>query len=658
MHLGLEVIRNIHVRKCRLENPSIEIAKSLSLGLNEAWPYSYNALVPLAYLSDDARLKRHVIRVTNWVIDRQHRDGWLGPEDNLSRRNFWGRYPLFLGFTQLVEAEPELGKEKILPAMHKFVNLMHEMLSTDYQGYVWRPGDEFDEQWGRSRAADMVLALQWLYENHPDGNEKKIHHCMVHMYEMAYDWSYWFDERHFLKDDLDLFPVELTDGLFPYVHGVNAGQGLKWGGVMRRLVQDDRLLNVTRNGVNWTYQYHGTPSGAIVGDEREAGLSPVRGTELCSVVESMFSLNYLYQAIGDRDFADKVELAAYNALPVMFMPHWWAHQYIAQTNQPISHRLDRSPFWNVGPYGQTFGTEPNFPCCTVNMQGYSKFVPAMFVRYGEQGIAHAVLGPANLRTALWNRNQINIRCDTNYPFSNYLSYDIKARYAFRFSIRVPSWAVLEESGIWIDSGERHDLKPDNTTGMHALIIPSGRTRIEVKFGAKVRIESRANDTVSVYHGALLYALPIAGEYSHSRPGRYPGTEAPSEAKDWQILPRTPWNLAIDTSTLRFFEYPNREDEYLPNPIWNEDATPVSISALACEINWKLTGGFAPNPPRVGYRNCTGRAFPVELRPYGSAKLHMAELPTVDLSPGSPDLWRPGKGHAAAAADGSGHEMEL
>lgn len=253
-------------------------------------------------------------------------------------------------------------------------------------------------------------------------------------------------------------------------------------------------------------------------------------------------------------------------------------------------------------------------------------------------------------------NQISIRCDTNYPFSNYLSYDIKARYAFRFSIRVPSWAVLEESTLWVDSGQRHELKPDNVTGMHAMIIPSGRTRIEVIFGAKVRIEPRANATISIYHGALLYALPIAGEYSHARPGRYPGTEAPQEAKDWEILPRTPWNLAIDPSTLTFFEYPNREDEYLPNPIWDENATPVSISALACEIDWKLTGGYAPNPPLVGHRNCTGRAFPVELRPYGSAKLHMAELPTVDLSPGSPDLWRPGKDEAADSA--SGHEMEL
>ncbi|EXJ78636.1 hypothetical protein A1O1_09037 [Capronia coronata CBS 617.96] len=610
--------------------------------LNEAWPYSYNALVPLAWITDDARLKHHVLQVTKWIIDHQHDDGWLGPEVDLARRNFWARYPLFLGFMQLVEAEPELGQTVILPAMHRFVKLMHEMLADHHQGYVWKPGDEFDEQWGRSRAADMVLALQWLYEKHPMDNGRIIQHCMVHMYEMAYDWSYWFHEDHFLKEDLDLVPVNVTQKLFPYIHGVNAGQGLKWPAVMRRLTHDDSLLNTTRNGVNWTFQYHGTPSGAVIGDEREAGLSPVRGTELCSVVESIFSLNYLYQAVGDRDFADKSELAAYNALPVMFMPRWWAHQYLAQTNQPISHRLDRSPFWNVGALGQTFGTEPHFPCCTVNMQGYSKFVPAMFVKVGDDGLAHALLGPSQVDTTLTRRNRVRIRCETNYPFSNHLDYEIKAGSSFRFSFRVPSWAVLEQSGLWVDSGKEHPLQPDHVTGLHTMIITAGRTRVEVVFGARVRIEPRANDTISIYHGALLYALPVAGDYRPSRPARYPGTSAPPEANDWEIFPREPWNVAIDSSTLKFYEYPNRYAASLPDPIWNEEAPPVSISALACKIDWHLEDGYAPEPPLMGRRNCTGRAFPVELRPYGSAKLHMAELPTVDLRPGSPDLWRPGR----------------
>jgi hypothetical protein len=547
-----------------------------------------------------------------------------------------------LGLLQLVEVEPELGDTMILPAMHRFVRLMYSMLQDHHQGYVWKPGDLFDEQWGRSRAADMILALQWLYEKHPMGNEKEIYFCMKEMYDMSYDWSYWFSEEHFIKGDLDTYPDDLTRSLFPYVHGVNAGQGLKWGAVIRRLTHGDDLLNSTRNGVNWTFEHHGTPSGAIIGDERLSGLSPKRGTELCSVVESMFSLNYLYHALGDRDFADKSERAAYNALPVMHMPRWWAHQYVAQTNQPASHALGNTPFWNVGSLGQTYGTEPNFPCCTVNMQGYSKFIPAMFVRDGDDGLAHAILGPAHASAELGKRNKVRIHCRTNYPFTNYLDYEITANRAFRFSFRVPAWTMLNSSVVIVDNGKKHGLKPDNATGLHTIVVSAGRTRVQVSLKAQVRVEQRADDTISVYHGALLYALPIAGQYSAARPRNYPGTQAPPEANDWTILPRQPWNVAIDPSTLKFYEYPNRYNKLLPDPIWAENAAPVGISALACEVDWEFNNGYASDPPVVGQRNCTGRAFTVEFRPYGGAKLHMAELPTVDLRPQSPALWQPGR----------------
>ena len=215
--------------------------------LNEAYSYYFDGIVPLAYGLDDERLKDHVLRSADWLIGHQHEDGWFGPEIDLERRNFWGRYPLFLGFIQLAEAETRL-ESAIVASLHRFIDLMHEMLSDGHQGYVWKPGDLFDEQWGRSRAADMIIALQWLYEKHPHENAEKIHDCMIYMYEMAYDWSYWFSEDVFLKDDLDLFPVEVTNSFFPYVHVVNAAQGLKSPAVMRRINHDESLLNTTRNG--------------------------------------------------------------------------------------------------------------------------------------------------------------------------------------------------------------------------------------------------------------------------------------------------------------------------------------------------------------------------------------------------------------------------
>lgn len=38
----------------------------------------------------------------------------------------------------------------------------------------------------------------------------------------------------------------------------------------------------------------------------------------------------------------------------------WAHQYVTQTNEPWSKNLTGEPYFNVVPYANTYGLEPNF----------------------------------------------------------------------------------------------------------------------------------------------------------------------------------------------------------------------------------------------------------------------------------------------------------
>lgn len=597
--------------------------------LNEALPYWFNGLVPLAYGLDDARLKNQVLLVARYILDNQQADGWLGPETKLNTRNFWGTYPMLLALIQLSEATAGTDlSDEILVAMHKFVDLMHSMLSDNYQGYVFHDGDDFDDQWGRSRAADMIVALQWLYENDPRENSAKLRECMKFLNDKAFDWSYWFSEEVYIKVDLDTVPLNITEALFPFEHVVNAGQGHKAGAAISRFDRDDSLLESVRRGTNWTFLYHGTPSGSIIGDERLSGLSPVRGTELCGVVETMFSLSYLQQSLGDREFADRNELAAYNALPVMLMPDWWAHQYIAQTNQPLSTELTEFPFWNVNAWGQTYGLEPNYPCCTVNHpQGYPKFLSASFVREGEDGIAHALLAPARVITTTQSGVEVEISCLTNYPFTPDLYYTVTAEAPFTFGVRVPSWAIQDESYVVVNGGTRQRVQPDPATGMHHIELESGKSTISYTLSAEIRVEPRANETVSIYHGSLLYAIPVGQHIETHRHDDFP--QAPPEALEYMITPTTKWAFAIDPSTLRFNGAPHNLTD-LPNSVWEDGAPPVSITATVCEIEWKMAGEMPLEPPLAEDRNCTSDPYEIDLVPYGSAKLHMAELPTMDL----------------------------
>ena len=51
-------------------------------GTGESWergPYYLDGLVPLAYLTGDARLIAKVQRWMNWTLDHPQPDGWIGP---------------------------------------------------------------------------------------------------------------------------------------------------------------------------------------------------------------------------------------------------------------------------------------------------------------------------------------------------------------------------------------------------------------------------------------------------------------------------------------------------------------------------------------------------------------------------------------------------
>ena len=78
--------------------------------------------------------------------------------------------------------------------------------------------------------------------------------------------------------------------------------------------------------------YHGAPTGMFLADETLADSMPSHGTELCAVVEALFSLAVMHETHGDAAFADRAERIAYSALPGTWTPDMWGHQYLQQPN--------------------------------------------------------------------------------------------------------------------------------------------------------------------------------------------------------------------------------------------------------------------------------------------------------------------------------------
>lgn len=232
---------------------------------------------------------------------------------------------------------------------------------------------------------------------------------------------------------------------------------------------------------------------------------------------------------------------------------------------------------------------------------------------------------------------MTVDCETNYPFEDVLSYSITAEKPLDFYVRQPTWA----SGATLSQQSSFDSE----TGLHKISLPAGASTFTYIIETAVRTEPRANDTVAVYRGQLLYAAEISakvtstGPHAYHNETLYPANYAPPQARDYTMINTTEWNIAIDPSTIIYHPRAAQATSYgqgaaidpLPTPIFASGAPPMYMTVQSCLIDWPLFMDSVPGSPiPKSERKCLSEAFETKLVPYGSAKVRMTELPTIDL----------------------------
>ena len=97
---------------------------------------------------------------------------------------------------------------------------------------------------------------------------------------------------------------------------------------------------------------------------------PSRGTELCAVVEAMWSYETMFAVHGDTSFADRAERITFNALPATWASprggDMWNHQYLQAVNEISAVSQDPHVWGHDGPDAELYGLAPNYGCCTAN----------------------------------------------------------------------------------------------------------------------------------------------------------------------------------------------------------------------------------------------------------------------------------------------------
>jgi uncharacterized protein len=575
-------------------------------GSGESWergPYFLDGLTPLAYLLGDARLKAKAQKYIDWTLDHQAPSGMFGPRSN---DDWWPRIVMLKVLTQYQEAT---GDARVIPLMQRYFQYQLAELPK-------RPLRD----WGRFRWQDEAVSVFWLYNRTGD---PKLLDLVSMLHAQGYDWiAQYADFKYKERITRDYIKLEEGGGLKDLAlatHGVNNGQAIKTGPVWSVFSGSETDRKAVLQMIAELDRYHGLPNGMFSCDEHLAGPSPSQGSELCTVVEYMFSLEQSLAILGDPALGDRLERLAFNALPGTLTDDMWAHQYNQEPNQ-VECSLHARPWTTDGPESNLFGLEPNFGCCTANFnQAWPKFAASLFMLSHDDGLVAAAYAPCEVRTMV-RGTQVHLVEETNYPFRGgvHLTVNPTAPLAFPLLLRIPHWAAGTKIRV---NGQ---LQPQSAAGSFARIERTWKTgdRVEVDFPLEPRVSRWFHNSVAVERGPLIFSYGIGEDWLKLRDR---GMTA-----DWQIYPTTQWNyaLALDpASPAQGIAVAESEMKDLPFSAKN---TPVKLEVKARKLpQWRAVDGVADPVPESPVTSDRPQET-ITLIPYAAAKLRITAFPETKI----------------------------
>ncbi|HEY2860491.1 MAG TPA: beta-L-arabinofuranosidase domain-containing protein [Terracidiphilus sp.] len=578
-------------------------------GTGESWergPYFLDGLIPLAWLLDDTRLKAKAQKYLEWTITHQAANGMIGPATN---DDWWPRIVMLKALAQYheVTADP-----RVIPLMTRYFRHQLEALSG-------RPLRD----WGKFRWQDEALTVAWLYNR---TGESYLVDLARLLHEQGYSWIAQYDDFQY-KEKITAEFIKLNEGgglkdLALATHGVNNGQAIKTGPVWSLFSGSQAERDAALKMLSELDRYHGLPNGMFSCDEHFAGRDPSQGSELCTVVESMFSLEQALAITGNAALGDRLEKLAFNALPGTLTDDMWAHQYNQEPNQ-VECSLHHKPWVSDGPESNLYGLEPNFGCCTANFhQGWPKFAASLFMLSGasekEDGLVAAAYAPCEVRTRI-RGTAVHVIEETEYPFRGTVRMTVSPATPIEFSltVRVPAWAggsmeIAVNGKRWPNPSEQSWARIDRTW--------RAGDRVELTLPMKPRVSRWFNDSVAIERGPLVFSYGIGEDWVKLRQR---GMTA-----DWQVFPTTEWNYALELDPAD----PARSIESTESPLaeapFSRKHSPVALNVKARKLpDWRAEDGAAKPLPQSPVAT-TQPAESLTLIPYAAAKLRITAFPVA------------------------------
>ncbi|HZX57623.1 MAG TPA: beta-L-arabinofuranosidase domain-containing protein, partial [Mucilaginibacter sp.] len=477
-------------------------------GKGDGWeetPYWLDGAVPLAYLLDDATLKTKVLKYINWTMDHQRPSGYFGPITKAERDS-----GVVISLANPEKGEDWWPKMVMLKALQQYYTATNDerviKFMTGYFHYELAalkkcPINKWSD-WAQSRGTENIMVAQWLYDKTKD---QKLLELAAELNHQCYAWSDWLGGRDWVINAA----ANQNDSDWMHRHGVNVAMALKAPVLEFQRTGDSAYLKDIKIGFNDIMNLHGLPMGVFSADEDLHGNLPTQGTEMCAVVEDMFSLEEIIAITGDVHYMDALERIAFNALPTQTTDDYNNKQYFQVANQV---EIARGVFDFSLPFGRemnnVLGMRSGYTCCLANMhQGWTKYAQHLWYKTQTNGIASLVYGPNKLTTNLGKNNtEVSINEVTDYPFSDEIAFDVSTKNSaeFEWKLRIPSWCA--EGTLTLNGKELQKAE-----GGQFVII--GRTwkngdKLTLKLPMQVSTSNWGRNSRAVERGPLVYALKV------------------------------------------------------------------------------------------------------------------------------------------------------
>lgn len=545
----------------------------------ERFPYFLDGYIPLSFLLKDENRIKKCHTYIQCLLKNQDAEGRFRPQNDTEPLNedIWSQFLILKVLTMYAQFVEDLS---LIEPIKKGLHFIYHYLSIHTLS-----------NWAAARWFECLIAVKWVLNySREDWLIRLVHRLKA----QGLDYETCI---HLWKKPKNEWTYE--------THVVNIAMALKSDALYQACLKE-RKSSLAEKMLKALFRYHGTAYGHFTGDECLSGLSPIQGSELCGIVEAMYSYEWLLVLTKESKWGDYLDALAFNGLPSATSGDMWTHQYDQQVNQIACVPLAQPIYRTNGAESNLFGLEPNFGCCTANFgQGWPKYVLSAYLKKKDAIVVNSPI-PMEINTEI-NGKPIIFTCSSEYPFR--FHFTLKVNHDVKVILRIPTW--VQEFVC--------DKKYQKRKGW-AYIQMNVNEEIHCFYKAQPEIRSTPEGGYALYYGPLLFAHSIKDERimkEYEKNGvvrKYPYC-------DYELRPIESWQYAFASKKIQIVECDYDAPFDIENP-------PLKLRCEVAPVIWNMEKGYDLCSARVPGRKRKGPNQWLDFQPYGATDLRITVLDFV------------------------------